>query len=315
MTFTVKEEDIGKRLDAYLAAVTGESRNAAVRAIDEGRVKIISGGKEKDPDKKYKLASIGDTVIFTEEEVIPYEVTPENIPLDIIYEDSDIIVINKPSGMVVHPASGNMTGTLVNALLYHCRDSLSGIGGVMRPGIVHRIDKDTSGLLVCAKNDFAHRALSEELEHHGIVREYHALVNGGFKEPSGTVNLPIGRHPVDRKKMAVLPESSASAKHAVTHYEVIESFGQISYLKLVLETGRTHQIRVHMSHRGHPLLGDTVYGGGRTLFERQHKSLLSGQALHAKRLTLTHPKTKERMTFESPLPNEFEKLIAILRND
>ncbi|MBQ3015812.1 MAG: RluA family pseudouridine synthase [Clostridia bacterium] len=312
MTFTVKEEDIGKRLDAYLAAVTGESRNAAVRAIDEGRVKVISDGKEKEPDKKYKLAGVGDTVIFKEEEVVPYEVTPEDIPLDIIYEDSDIIVINKPSGMVVHPAAGNMTGTLVNALLYHCRDSLSGIGGVMRPGIVHRIDKDTSGLLVCAKNDFAHRALSEELEHHGIVREYHALVNGGFKEMSGTVNLPIGRHPVDRKRMAVLPEGSASAKHAITHYEVIESFGQISYLKLVLETGRTHQIRVHMSHRGHPLLGDTVYGGGRTLFERQHKALLSGQALHAKRLTLTHPKTKERMTFESPLPDEFEKLLKIL---
>ncbi len=311
MTFTVKDCDIGKRLDAYLATVTGESRNAAVRAIDEGRVEIIGKSAGIKPDKKYKLCG-GETVIFTEEEVIPYEVTPQDIPLDIVYEDSDIIVINKPSGMVVHPAAGNLSGTLVNALLYHCRDSLSGIGGVMRPGIVHRIDKDTSGLLVCAKNDFSHRALSEELEHHGIVREYHALVNGGFKEPCGTVNLPIGRHPVDRKKMAVLPESSSSAKHAITHYEVIEHFGQISYLKLILETGRTHQIRVHMSHKGHPLLGDTVYGGGRTPFEKQHKSLLSGQALHAKRLTLTHPKTKERMTFESPLPDEFEKLLKIL---
>lgn len=311
MTFTVKDCDIGKRLDAYLAYVTGESRNAAVRAIDEGRVEIIGKSAGIKPDKKYKLCG-GETVIFTEEEVIPYEAAPENISLDVVYEDSDIIVINKPSGMVVHPAAGNLSGTLVNALLYHCRDSLSGIGGVMRPGIVHRIDKDTSGLLVCAKNDFAHRALSEELEHHGIIREYHALVNGGFKEPCGTVNLPIGRHPVDRKKMAVLPEGSASAKHAITHYEVIEHFGQISYLKLILETGRTHQIRVHMSHRGHSLLGDTVYGGGKTLFEKQHKSLLSGQALHAKRLTLTHPKTKERMTFESPLPSDFEKLLKIL---
>ena len=311
MIFTVRDEQSGTRLDSYLASVTGESRSAAVRAIEEGRVLITSGGREIKPDKKYKVL-IGDTVDFTEEEVLPYEAAPENIPLDIIYEDSDIIVINKPSGMVVHPAAGNLSGTLVNALLYHCRDSLSGIGGVMRPGIVHRIDKDTSGLLVCAKNDFSHRALSEELEHHGIVREYHALVNGGFKSPTGTVNLPIGRHPVDRKRMAVLPEGSASAKHAITHYEVLESFGQISYLKLVLETGRTHQIRVHMSHGGHPLLGDTVYGGGRTLFERQHKSLLSGQALHAKRLTLTHPKTKERMTFESPLPSEFEKLLKIL---
>ena len=311
MTFTVKDEDSGKRLDAYLAAVTGESRNAVVRAIDEGRVEIIGRSGVVKTDKKYKV-SAGDCVSFTEEEVIPYEAVPEDIPLDIVYEDSDIIVINKPSGMVVHPAAGNLSGTLVNALLYHCRDSLSGIGGVMRPGIVHRIDKDTSGLLVCAKNDFAHRALSEELEHHGIVREYHALVNGGFKADTGTVNLPIGRNPVDRKRMAVLTDGTASAKHAITHYEVLESFGQISYLKLVLETGRTHQIRVHMSHGGHPLLGDTVYGGGRTLFERQHKSLLSGQALHAKRLILTHPRTGERMTFESALPDDFEKLLKIL---
>ena len=311
MTFTVKPEDAGKRLDAYLAAVTGESRNAAVRAIDEGRVTVSCRSKAIEPDKKYKISE-GDVITFETEEVAPYEAAPEDIPLDIIYEDSDIIVINKPSGMVVHPAAGNLSGTLVNALLYHCRDSLSGIGGVMRPGIVHRIDKDTSGLLVCAKNDFSHRALSEELEHHGIVREYHALVNGGFKSDTGTVNLPIGRHPVDRKRMAVLTDGTASAKHAVTHYEVLESFGQISYLKLILETGRTHQIRVHMSHGGHPLLGDTVYGGGRTLFEKQHKSLLSGQALHAKRLILTHPRTNERMTFESKLPEDFEKLLKIL---
>ena len=311
MIFTVKEEDAGKRLDAYLAGVTGESRNAVVRAIDEGRVRLISRSAPKEADKKYKVA-VGDEISFTEEDVIPYEAEPEDIPLDVIYEDSDIIVINKPSGMVVHPAAGNLTGTLVNALLYRCRDSLSGIGGVMRPGIVHRIDKDTSGLLVCAKNDFAHRALSEELEHHGIVREYHALVNGGFKVPSGTVDLPIGRHPVDRKRMAVLTDPGASAKHAVTHYKVIEAFGQVSYLKLVLETGRTHQIRVHMSHGGHPLLGDTVYGGGKTLFEKQHKALLSGQALHAKRLILTHPRTGERMTFESPLPDDFERLLKIL---
>ena len=311
MTFTVKPEDAGKRLDAYLAAVTGESRNAAVRAIDEGRVTVSCRSKAIEPDKKYKISE-GDVITFETEEVAPYEAAPEDIPLDIIYEDSDIIVINKPSGMVVHPAAGNLSGTLVNALLYHCRDSLSGIGGVMRPGIVHRIDKDTSGLLVCAKNDFSHRALSEELEHHGIVREYHALVNGGFKSDTGTVNLPIGRHPVDRKRMAVLTDGTASAKHAVTHYEVLESFGQISYLKLILETGRTHQIRVHMSHGGHPLLGDVVYGGGRTLFEKQHKSLLSGQALHAKRLILTHPRTNERMTFESKLPEDFEKLLKIL---
>ena len=307
MIYTVKESDTGMRLDAYLAKVTGESRSAAVRAIEEGRVTV----GERSEEKKYSV-KLGDEVSFTEAEVTEYEALAEDIPLDIVYEDDDIIVINKPSGMVVHPAAGNPSGTLVNALLYHCRGSLSGIGGIMRPGIVHRIDKDTSGLLVCAKNDFSHRALSEELEHHGIVREYHALVSGGFKESSGTVNLPIGRHPVDRKKMAVLLSLGAAAKHAVTHYEVIRAYGRISYLKLVLETGRTHQIRVHMSYTGHPLLGDTVYGGGKSQFEKTHARLLSGQALHAKRLTLTHPRTGERMTFESPLPDEFLKLIEIL---
>ena len=312
MVFTVNSEDNGTRLDSYLANATGESRSAVVRAIEEGRVEISSSKGTVTADKKYKVCK-DDVISFEEEIVKEYEAEAEDIPLDVIYEDDDIIVINKPKGMVVHPAAGNYTGTLVNALLYHCKDSLSGIGGVMRPGIVHRIDKDTSGLLVCAKNDFSHKALSEELEHHGIVREYHALVNGGFKNPNGTVDLHIGRHPVDRKKMAVLPPSNASAKRAVTHYEVIEAYGQITYLKLVLETGRTHQIRVHMSHNGHPLLGDTVYGGGRTVFEKQHSKLLSGQALHAKRLTLTHPRTKERLTFESELPNEFSKLVEILR--
>ena len=311
MVFYVDVADVGKRLDRFLAEVTGESRSAAVRAIDEGRVKISSGVA----DKKYTLR-LGDEVIFTEQqELSEYEAEPEDIPLDVVYEDSDIIVINKPSGMVVHPAPGNASGTLVNALLYHCRGSLSGIGGVMRPGIVHRIDKDTSGLLVCAKCDSAHKALSEEMLHHGIVREYHALVNGGFRADTGTVNLPIGRHPVDRKRMAVLTASGAHAKEAVTHYEVLRSFGRISYLKLVLETGRTHQIRVHMSHLGHPLLGDTVYGGGSSQFERQHAKLLSGQTLHAKRLTLTHPRTGERMSFESHLPCEFLKLLDILERE
>ena len=221
---------------------------------------------------------------------------PENIPLDIVYEDADVLVINKPSGMVVHPAPGNYTGTLVNALLYHCGDSLSGIGGVIRPGIVHRIDKDTSGLLVVAKNDSAHKELSSELEYHGIEREYHALVKGGFKDDAGTVNAPIGRHPIDRKRMAVLPSPDAHAKDAVTHYEVIERYGDMSYLRLMLETGRTHQIRVHMSYIGHPLIGDEVYSSTKTRFEKLHACHIDGQILHAKRLTFTHPKTKERMT-------------------
>jgi len=309
MIFKINELEAGARLDAYLASATGESRSATVRAIEDGRVAV--NGSTDAADKKYKVKP-GDEISFEPEEVLEYEALPESIPLDVVYEDTDIIVINKPSGMVVHPAAGNPSGTLVNALLYHCKGSLSGIGGVMRPGIVHRIDKDTSGLLVCAKNDFSHRALSEELEHHGIVREYHALVNGGFKDDTGTVNLPIGRHPVDRKRMAVILTPGAHVKHAVTHYEVLADYGRITYLKLILETGRTHQIRVHMSYGGHPLLGDTVYGGGKTQFEKAHAKLLSGQALHAKRLTLTHPRTKERMTFESELPEDFKKLLYIL---
>lgn len=307
MIFKVEESHVGMRLDSFIAAVTGESRSAAVRAIDEGRVTVLG----KPCEKKYAVRE-GDEVEFTSDEPKEYEASPENIPLDVIYEDDDIIVINKPKGMVVHPAAGNESGTLVNALLYHCRGTLSGIGGVMRPGIVHRIDKDTSGLLVCAKNDFSHRALSEELERHGIVREYHALVKGGFKSDMGTVNLPIGRHPQDRKKMAVLTSPTAHAKPAVTHYEVIGAYGNISYLKLTLETGRTHQIRVHMSYTGHGLLGDEVYGGSKTPFEKQHAKYLLGQALHAKRLTLTHPRTGERMTFECELPCEFKALLEML---
>ena len=309
MVYTVTDADAGLRLDSFVSREGGITRSAAVRAIDEGRVTVCGALQPK----KYILKS-SDTVEFSEaDEPMEYDALPEDIPLDVVYEDGDIIVINKPSGMVVHPAAANYSGTLVNALLYHCRGSLSGIGGVMRPGIVHRIDKDTSGLLVCAKNDAAHTALSAELEHHGIEREYHALVKGGFKADTGTVNLPIGRHPADRKKMAVLTSPTAHAKEAVTHYEVLERFGQISYLKLRLETGRTHQIRVHMAHTGHPLLGDEVYGGSKTPFEKQHAPLLCGQVLHAKRLTLTHPKTKQRMVFETELPSEFTRLLEILR--
>ena len=306
MIYTVKPEDAGKRLDAYLAEFADISRSAAAKLIESGDV-TVSG---KRSEKKYQLKA-NDEIELTIPEAEEYEAEPENIPLDVVYEDSDIIVINKPSGMVVHPAPGNYTGTLVNALLYHCKDSLSGIGGVMRPGIVHRIDKDTSGLLVVAKNDAAHRALSEELGYHGIEREYHALVRGGFKEESGTVNLPIGRHPVDRKRMAVI-KSGESAREAITHYEVIRAYGQITYLKLRLETGRTHQIRVHMSHLGHALLGDEVYSTSKIPFEKQHAPLFDGQVLHAKRLCLTHPRTGERMTFECELPDNFKKLIDIL---
>ena len=308
MTYTVATEDAGKRLDAYLADVTELSRSASAKLIETQAVTVNGKASEK----KYQVRA-GDQINLEIPEAEEYEAIAENIPLNVVFEDGDIIVINKPSGMVVHPAPGNYTGTLVNALLYHCKDSLSGIGGVMRPGIVHRIDKDTSGLLVVAKNDAAHKALSEELGYHGIEREYHALARGGFKDPKGTVDLPIGRHPIDRKRMAVLKNNS-TAKEAVTHYEVLESFGNVTYLKLNLETGRTHQIRVHMSHLGHALIGDEVYSSSKIQFEKQHTQLLDGQILHAKKLTLTHPMTKERLTFECELPDNFKKLLNILRS-
>ena len=307
MTLIVTDKQKGQRLDAFCAEAAGISRSQAARLIEEGCI-LVSGRTEA---KKYSVRE-GDEVVITLPECREIEALPENIPLDVVYEDDYIIVINKPKGMVVHPAPGNYSGTLVNALLYHCRDSLSGIGGAIRPGIVHRIDKDTSGLLVVAKCDEAHTALSDDLKVHAVEREYRALVTGGFKDDCGTVDLPIGRHPVDRKKMAVLL-GDESAREAVTHYEVLERFGNISYLALKLETGRTHQIRVHMSYTGHALLGDEVYAKNKTQFEKKHPSLFQGQALHAKKLTLTHPKTKERMTFECDLPEEFEKALELLR--
>ncbi len=310
MIYTVKDTDAGKRLDAIAAEAAEITRSAAARLIEEGAV-TVSG---KAQPKKYAVKS-GDEIEITLPECRECEALPEDIPLDVVYEDDYIIVINKPKGMVVHPAPGNYSGTLVNALLYHCKDSLSGIGGVMRPGIVHRIDKDTSGLLVVAKCDEAHIALSEEMKHHGIVREYRALATGGFKDDSGTVNYPIGRHPVDRKRQAVLTGGDHTARKAITHYRVLERFGGVSYLALELETGRTHQIRVHMSYIGHALLGDEVYAKSKTQFEKKHPALFAGQALHAKKLTLTHPKTGERMSFECELPREFETALTLLQNE
>ena len=308
MIYTTDKDLAGVRLDAAASEIFGISRSAAARLCEEGLITV-----DGEPTQKKYALKVGDIIEYTEKEPEPIDALPENILLDVVYEDDYIIVINKPSGMVVHPAPGNHTGTLVNALLYHCKDSLSGIGGAFRPGIVHRIDKDTSGLLVVAKCDEAHTRLSEELKVHGIVREYRALVSGGFSEDSGTIDLPIGRHPADRKKMAVI-RSGENAREAVTHYRVLERFGGVSYLALTLETGRTHQIRVHMSYKGHPLLGDGVYGKTKTLFESKHPSLFDGQALHAKRLMLTHPKTGERMEFECPLPRNFERALEILRS-
>ena len=308
MIYTVEEKDAGKRLDVFVSENTELSRSAAAKLIDSQNILVIG----KTVAKKYELKA-GDRIEIDLPEPQTSLVVAENIPIDIVYEDSDILVVNKRSGMVVHPAPGNYSGTLVNALLYHCRDSLSGIGGVIRPGIVHRIDKDTSGLLVVAKNDAAHQFLSDELSRHGIEREYHALVKGGFKNDTGTVDAPIGRHPVDRKRMAVI--NSEASKEAVTHYEVIRRYGDISYIRCLLETGRTHQIRVHMAHIGHHLLGDDVYSPTKSRFEKLHAPLFDGQILHAKRLTLTHPATKERLSFECELPDNFKRLIDILEKE
>ncbi len=302
-------EDNGKRADAFIAERLSVTRSNAAKLI-EGENVTLSG---KIISKSLKVSE-GQELEVNIPEPEPSEALPENIPLDIIYEDSDLLVINKPKGMVVHPAAGNPAGTLVNALLYHCKGSLSGIGGVIRPGIVHRIDKDTSGLLVVAKNDETHLALSEQLKDHTVSRVYSAIALGNFKEDSGTVDAPIGRHPNDRKKMAVL-RGSESAREAITHYTVKERFGSFTYIKCVLETGRTHQIRVHMKHLGHPLLGDEVYGGGGTKFEAKHRSLISGQCLHAGELSFIHPRSGEMVRFESPLPESFEKLLDILRKE
>jgi len=303
----VSESDAGARVDAYIAENTDLTRSAAAKLLENGDV-TVNG---KNAAKNYKLR-VGDVVCIDLPEPVSDKAEPENIPLDVVYEDDDIIVVNKTVGMVVHPAAGNPNGTLVNALLYHCKGSLSGIGGVMRPGIVHRIDKDTSGLLVVAKNDEAHSFLSEQLKTHDVSRIYYAVVIGRFSEPSGVVNAPIGRHPADRKKMAVLKAGQGTAREAITHYSVLAEYKGFSLVRCELETGRTHQIRVHMAYKGHPLLGDSVYGGGKTAFEASNKNLISGQCLHAKELRLTHPKTRQLMHFECELPEEMKKIIAKL---
>ena len=253
----------------------------------------------------YKLGA-GDEISVEIPEAKEPDILPEDIPLDILYEDQDILVVNKPKGMVVHPAAGHYSGTLVNALMYHCKDSLSGINGVMRPGIVHRIDMDTTGSLLVCKNDEAHRILAEQLKEHTIRREYHAIVYGNIKEDTGTVDAPIGRHPTDRKKMSI---NHKNGKQAVTHYEVLERFGNFTYIRCRLETGRTHQIRVHMASLHHPLLGDEVYGPS----SRPPFPGLKGQVLHAKILGIYHPATGEYMEFDAPLPQYFVDLLQKLR--
>lgn len=312
LSLSVANDDVGERIDRFVTENADVSRSLAAKLIESGAVTVLG----KKVEKNYKLRK-GDVVEIEFPEPTADEALAENIPLDVVYEDKDIIVINKPEGMIVHPATGIYTGTLVNALLYHCGDSLSGIGGVIRPGIVHRIDKDTSGLLVVAKNDEAHLSLSEQLKTHEVSRVYHAIVIGSIKEDSGRIDRPIGRHPVDRKKMAVITDPARQARDAVTHFEVLERFetpsGRFTYVKCKLETGRTHQIRVHMSSIGHPLVGDAVYGGGNTKFEAANKAIINGQCLHARELELIHPTILEKMQFESPLPEYFEKLLEKLR--
>ena len=288
------------RADALIAAgLDGVTRSAAQKWLEEGRVTL--NGK---PVKKNAKLSPGDVLMIAPPQPEDIDLIPQDIPLDIVYEDSDVIVVNKPVGMVVHPAPGHPDGTLVNALLYHCKDSLSGINGERRPGIVHRIDRDTSGLLIAAKNDKAHLALAAQLQDHTLFRQYHAVVLGGFKEDHGTVNAPINRHPTDRKRMAVC--RPGEGREAVTHWQVVDSHDGYSHITCRLETGRTHQIRVHMAHTGHPLLGDTVYGN------KKPYPGLEGQCLHAAKLTFIHPSTNEEITVEAPLPEWFEKVLKKL---
>ena len=306
--WVVSPDEAGRRLDVFLSTVSELSRSAAARLIEEGRV--LCDGRL--PDKKDKVTA-GSLINVCFPESREDKALPQDIPLDVIYEDDCLLVINKPSGMVVHAGAGNPDGTLVNALLFHCGDSLSGIGGVIRPGIVHRIDKDTSGLLVVAKNDEAHQKLAEQIAVHGVRRVYRAILVGNLRQDEGTVDAPIGRHPVDRKKMAVIRDAAHHARQAITHYRVLERFAGFCLVECRLETGRTHQIRVHMASLGHPVLGDPLYGGDKTAFEASHKGLLKGQALHAAELSFIHPKTGDVMRFTCPLPPEMERALELLR--
>ena len=285
------EEDRGTRLDAFLARSLEElTRSAAAKAIEEGRV-LISG---KAPSKSLKLTG-NETIEFTPEEPVPIDAVPQNIPLTVVYEDDDVIVVNKPSGLVIHPAPGHPDGTLVNALLFHCGASLSGVGGALRPGIVHRIDRDTSGLIIAAKNDYAHQFLSAQLADHTLARTYECIVVGNLREDRGTVDAPIARDSRDRKRMAVVN----GGRRAVTHWTVLARYPGYTHLRCQLETGRTHQIRVHMAYLGHPILGDTVYGAKKPV------PGLTGQCLHAVGLQFIHPRTKELVSLTCPLPSEF----------
>lgn len=297
--FVVEEADAGQRLDGYIAGKMPDlTRSAVQKLLTDGNV--TAEGK---PGVKNMRVKPGWSVQVVLPEPEKTEVLPENIPLDIVYEDQDLLVVNKSKGMVVHPAPGNSNGTLVNALLAHCGDSLSGINGVIRPGIVHRIDKDTSGLLIVAKNDIAHQGLAAQIQAHSFTREYEAVVYGNLRENQGTIDAPIGRHPTDRKKMAVTEKHS---RPAITHFQVLARYGSFTYVRLRLETGRTHQIRVHMAYLGHPVAGDPVYGPKKVI------TSLGGQCLHARKIGFIHPVTGEYLEFSSPLPEYFTSFLHTL---
>ena len=298
-TFHLNPDQPGERLDQFLArSIDGLTRSAAQKLLEEGRVTLAGV-----PVKKNARTTPGQTLAVSLPDPEAVDIIPQDIPLDVVYEDADVIVVNKPVGMVVHPAPGHPDGTLVNALLYHCGNSLSGINGELRPGIVHRIDRDTSGLLIAAKNDAAHLALAAQLQDHSLVREYEAVCVGNLKEDAGTVDAPIGRHPTDRKKMCV---DRRNGREAVTHWTVLARYPGYTHVQCRLETGRTHQIRVHLASIGHPVLGDTVYGA------KKPYPGLAGQCLHARRLSFVHPRTGQRLTVESPLPDYFTAVLTKL---
>ena len=299
--FKIEEALAGERIDKFLSdSLPDVSRSYIQKLIKDGQVTV----NQKTVKSNYKL-NTGDLLSMEEAELQEPDIEAEDIPLDILYEDSDLLIINKPKGMVVHPSSGHYSGTLVNALMHYCKEDLSGINGILRPGIVHRIDMDTTGSLLVCKNDFTHNHIAEQLKVHSITRVYHAIVHGVLKEDDGTINAPIGRHPIDRKKMSI---NHKNGKEAVTHYKVLKRFKNFTYIECRLETGRTHQIRVHMSSIGHPLLGDSVYGPAKSPYK------LQGQTLHAKTIGIIHPRTEEYVEVNAPLPEYFSDLLKKLEN-
>lgn len=302
-SFEVEAEQEGERLDKFLSIIYPEFS----RAFFQKLIKSKQVSVNETPQKASYCVKIDDIVTVEIPDAVETTIEPENIPLDILYEDDDVLIVNKPKGMVVHPSAGHYSGTLVNAIMYHCKDTLSGINGEIRPGIVHRIDMDTTGSLIVCKNDEAHVNIAQQIKEHSVNRIYVGIVCGNVKEDSGTVEGAIGRHPIERKKMAI---NEKNGKSAITHYKVLERFKNYTYMQFKLETGRTHQIRVHMASIGHPLLGDTLYSSGRLPFKH-----LQGQCLHAKTIGFIHPKTGEYMEYSAPLPEYFEKLLCLLKSN